>query len=147
MSNSLQTWETCSQFHSEARHSVPKISWGSFRGQREKKSGDHFGVNLRISSGSGIISEPVQLLVIFNVRDFDFGRRVLDGFPDLSRSYEGFFNSTADHCDSEFRLGFTPVLRSSPDAILAFTTVTLQNFWIWWVFFLLICCFSLKVVG
>ena len=41
------------------RHSI--IPWGSFRGQREEKWGsfqgrDHFGVNLRIISGLGIIS-------------------------------------------------------------------------------------------
>ena len=52
----MKTRETCLQFGSEARHSVPKITWGSFRGQRENKwgsfrgqfgdqsgVGDHFG--------------------------------------------------------------------------------------------------------
>ena len=52
MSIKLKTRETCLQFGSETRHSVPKISWGSFRGQHEKKwgsfgGGDHFGVFLR----------------------------------------------------------------------------------------------------
>ena len=98
------------------KHAIPfqKLIGDHFGVSVKKKSGDHFGVNLRISSGSGIISKPVQLLVIFNVRDFDFSRRVLDGFPDLSRSYEGFFNSTAYHCDSEFRLGFTILTRCNP---------------------------------
>ena len=62
----MKTRETCLQFGSEARHSVPKITWGSFRGQRENKWGsfggrDHFGVNLGISPGSGIISGAVQV--------------------------------------------------------------------------------------
>ena len=41
---SIKTRETCS----EARHSVAKITWGSFRGQ-------HLGVG--IISGTGIMSE------------------------------------------------------------------------------------------
>ena len=33
----------------------PKINWASFQGRQ--KNGDHFGVNLGIISGLGIISE------------------------------------------------------------------------------------------
>ena len=58
MSIKLKTRETCLQFGSETRHSVPNITWGSFRGQREYKWGsfggrDHFGVKLGIILVSG----------------------------------------------------------------------------------------------
>ena len=57
MSIKLKTRETCLQFGSETRHSVPKITWGSFRGQRENKWGSFGG---RGHFGIGIISGAVQ---------------------------------------------------------------------------------------
>ena len=46
-------------------NAIPKITWGSFRGQRGKRRGsfrgrDHFGVDLGIISGLEIISGAVQ---------------------------------------------------------------------------------------
>ena len=52
MSIKLKTRETCLQFGSETRHSVLKITWGSFRGQRENKWGS-FGVGVNLGSGRG----------------------------------------------------------------------------------------------
>ena len=65
---------------------------------KKKKKEDHFRVGDHF--GARTATRNCEQYTILNNRDFDFGRRMLDGF-------ECFFNNTADHCDSAFHLGFT----------------------------------------